>query len=123
MKEHKNYYPDISYVNKIHCKTISLDNFFSSNNIEHKKYNFLNIDVQGAEMLVLKGCIETLKYIDAIYIEVNFKEIYENNSYKKDVDIFLNSYGFELCNIVDSGYGWGDALYIKTEKKKKKNSI
>ena len=81
---------------------------------KYKKFNFLNIDVQGYELEVLKGAKKTLKYIDYIYSEVNKAEVYENNALIDDMDEFLSQYNFirvetDWCD----GASWGDAFYIK----------
>ena len=38
----------------------------------------MNLDIQEAELLALKGSDKILNYIDAIYTEVNLDEIYLN---------------------------------------------
>jgi hypothetical protein len=40
-------------------------------------YNFINMDVQGYELEVLKGGAETLNHVDYVYCEVNRDEVYE----------------------------------------------
>lgn len=74
-------------------------------------YNFINMDVQGYELEVLKGGIETLKYIDYVYCEVNRDELYENNAYIQEIDEFLNE--FDRVETDWEGGTWGDALYIR----------
>lgn len=80
----------------------------------YKKFNFLNIDVQGYELEVLKGAKKTLNHIDYIYSEVNKAEVYENNALIGDMDEFLSQYNFsrvetDWCD----GASWGDAFYMK----------
>jgi len=76
----------------------------------------MNIDVQGYELEVMKGSVETLKQIDYIYCEVNKAEIYENNAYIDEIDSFLSQYSFERVEIQWwEDHDWGDALYVKTE--------
>lgn len=77
-------------------------------------YNFINIDVQGYELEVLKGGTETLKHIDYVYCEVNRDEVYENNAYVEEIDEFLSAYDMKRVETFwwDDG-NWGDALYIR----------
>lgn len=77
-------------------------------------YNFINIDVQGYELEVLKGGTETLKHIDYVYCEVNRDEVYENNAYVEEIDEFLSAYDMKRVETFwwDNG-NWGDALYIR----------
>ena len=80
--------------------------------------DFLNIDTQGFEMEVLKGSVDTLKKsVKYLILEVNKKELYEGCPHVKDIDTFLNNYGFIRTDThywMDS-YSWGDAFYIKKE--------
>jgi FkbM family methyltransferase len=75
--------------------------------------NFLNIDVQGFEIEVLKGAIHTLKSIEYILIEVNIEELYEKCAKLADLDNFLCD--FERVETEMTHHGWGDALYIKNK--------
>ena len=74
--------------------------------ITKKIYNFINIDIQGYELEALKGLTDQLIYLDYIYLEINFSELYKNCSKVKDVDRFLEKYSFkelELINTATSG--------------------
>lgn len=85
-------------------------------NIEFDRslYNILNIDVQGFELEVLKGSVETLKTINAIYTEVNKVEMYKGCALVSDLDDFLQGFGFKrLVDNIEHNGRWGDALYIR----------
>jgi FkbM family methyltransferase len=77
--------------------------------------NFLNIDVQGYELKVLKGAKEKLNSVDYIITEVNKSELYEKCALIEEIDEYLSEYGFERAEL--EWYGntepWGDAFYIK----------
>jgi len=109
---HSQEHPWVVYVDKINLKSITIDTFFERNNIDASKYNFWNFDIQGAELMALKGAIQSIKYAKAIYLEVNEKELYKNCGLITEIDTFLLQYNFKrvLTNITQ--YGWGDALYI-----------
>jgi FkbM family methyltransferase len=109
---HLQEHPYIVYVDKINVKSITIDSFFERNNIDASKYNFWNFDIQGAELMALKGATQSIKYAKAIYLEVNEKELYKNCGLITEIDTFLLQYNFKrvLTNITQ--YGWGDALYI-----------
>jgi FkbM family methyltransferase len=107
-KKHLELYPDITFdkVEMVEMKKLDDYNFI--------KYNFLNIDVQGYELEVLKGAEKTLKYIDYVYCEVNKDEIYENNAYLEDIDEYLSKFSFRRIETNWwEDHNWGDALYIK----------
>ena len=109
---HSQEHPWVVYVDKINLKSITIDTFFERNNIDASKYNFWNFDIQGAELMALKGATQSIKYAKAIYLEVNEKELYKNCGLITEIDTFLLQYNFKrvLTNITQ--HGWGDALYI-----------
>ena len=109
---HEQEHPGIYYIDKIHQKSITIDTFFERNNIDASKYNFWNFDIQGAELMALKGATQSIKYAKAIYLEVNEAELYKNCGLIHEIDLFLSNYHFKrvLTNITP--HKWGDALYI-----------
>jgi hypothetical protein len=109
---HLQEHPHIYYENQILLKSITIDTFFKRTNMDVSKYNFWNFDIQGAELMALKGARESIPYAKAIYLEVNEKELYKNCGLIHEIDEFLLQYHFKrvLTNITQ--YGWGDALYI-----------
>lgn len=80
-----------------------------------KNYNFINMDVQGYELEVLKGGSKVLKQVDYVYCEVNRDEVYEENAYVEELDNFLFHYGMKRVETEWAGEIWGDALYIKED--------
>ena len=111
-KKHLQEHPDVLFIDKILVPVKTLDSF----NIEN--CNFLNMDVQGYELHVLKGAINTLKHIDVIYTEVNMDEIYEGNCLMEDLDSWLSNYSFKRIWHYDTGHKWGDAIYVNENKNK-----
>jgi FkbM family methyltransferase len=112
---HSIEHPDVVYIYEFKTKTISINSFFEKNNIDNViKYNFWNFDIQGAELLALKGADKYIKNVDAIYLEVNEKELYKNCGLIHEIDAFLSNYGFKREITVMTPHGWGDALYVKT---------
>jgi len=85
-----------------------------------KRYNFLNIDVQGYEYEVLKGSLETLKDVDYIICEINRETSYKILDYIGTVTIekiieLITPYGFVLVEQDWAGISWGDGLFVKTK--------
>lgn len=58
----------------------------------------LKIDVQGAELQVLKGCT-SLDFIDYIYVELSFVELYEQQPLFDEVFEHLRERGFRLAGV------------------------
>jgi hypothetical protein len=109
---HAQEHPEVVYVDKIYLKSITVDSFFERNNIDASKYNFWNFDIQGAELMALKGATKSIQYAKAIYLEVNNRELYKKCGLINDIDAFLSKYKFKRVLTHISQHGWGDALYI-----------
>ena len=119
MKTHLAEHPAVHYVKQIKGKTLTVNSFFKRNNIKNvKKYNFWNFDIQGAELMALKGATNYIKNIKAINIEVNVKELYKVCALMGEIDNFLAKYGFKRVITNLTTFGWGDALYIIPENNK-----
>lgn len=112
---HKVEHPHIHVVNTFVAKSITVDSFFKINNLDSSKYNFWNFDIQGAELLALKGAEQSLKYAKILYLEVNKNELYKGCALLDELDTFLKERGFyrEIINMTQ--YGWGDAIYIRKD--------
>ena len=113
----------------LQIETTTLDAFCQQENIE--EIDFLQIDVQGADLDVLQGAINSLnKTILAIEIEVEYAPLYLNQPLFADVDTFLRSHKFSLFDLCSSyrprykldrkssthPYGqilWGEAFYLR----------
>lgn len=81
------------------------------------KVSILKIDVQGFELEVLKGGIDTLKRTYIVVLELQNHDLYVDAPNYYEVDGFLRNNGFELYDIFSSIrqenklYEW-DALYV-----------
>ena len=106
---HTRQYPHITFDNKLEVDMVRLDDFIE----ESTNYNFINIDVQGYELEVMKGAVDTLKNVDYIMSEVNRDEVYINCSKVDELDSFLSDFGFSRVETTWDGLTWGDALYVK----------
>lgn len=109
---HAQEHPDIVYTNKINVKSTTIDTFFEKNNIDPSILDFWNFDIQGAELMALKGATMSIKHAKVIYLEVNEKELYKNCGLISDIDDFLAQYNFKRVLTTMTRHGWGDALYV-----------
>jgi len=109
---HLQEHPGVVYVDTIKLKSITIDTFFERNKIDASKCDFWNFDIQGAELMALKGAANSIKYAKVIYLEVNEKELYENCGLIGEVDTFLSKYNFKRVLTNMTSHGWGDAVYI-----------
>ena len=110
-KVHLTHHPHVKFPETEKVDLDVLDNYLKSCG----NYNFINMDVQGFELEVLKGGTKVLEQVNYVYCEVNRDEVYENNAYVEEIDEFLSDYGMERVETDWAGDIWGDALYIRTK--------
>lgn len=113
---HSRHHPDVYFTETQKHKTVTIDTFFQKNNLNMEQYNFWNIDIQGAELLAIKGGQHALSNADALYLEVNTEEVYKGCALINDLDEHLSKHGFKRVITKMTQCGWGDALYVKTSK-------
>lgn len=112
---HQQSYPHIKYVGSIEVENKRLDTMYKEDNIPENFANFVNIDIQGAELMALKGMGNLLKYFDYVYVEINKEQVYKNCPLVNEIDEYLNN--FDLIRVETSWTDeqWGDALYLKID--------
>jgi FkbM family methyltransferase len=95
--------------------------------------DFIKMDIQGAELLALKGATESLKKALGVELEVSFAEIYCGQPLFGVINEHMVAAGFEFIDFVnlrrwerehlrDLGQcTFGDALYLRTPESVKGN--
>jgi FkbM family methyltransferase len=110
----------------IDLETTTLDTFCQQEGIE--AIDFLQIDVQGADLNVLKGGQQMLQTVLAAQVEVEFSHLYQGQPLFADVDTFMRAKDFTLFELTHSTCMrvrspiqtntrpgqllWGDAYYF-----------
>lgn len=110
---HKDQYPDIIVEKELYLNSVRFDTFIKEKDLNINEYNFVNIDIQGAELLALKGFGALLDNIDFIYTEVNVDNVYEDCALLDEMDNFLLNKGFKRVELSLKYQSWGDAFYIR----------
>lgn len=109
---HAQVHPEVHYIKDITVQMIRLDGLPMDEDLD-----FLNIDIQGAELMALKGMGNLLHQFKAAYLEVNRAYLYEGCPLIEDLDEYLATFGFERVETYWCGNtNWGDALWVKTKK-------
>lgn len=114
---HATQYPHITVQEKIKVRTKKFETLWRENsaNINIDDYDFINLDVQGAELKVLEGFGKLYELADfkAIYTEINFEKVYKDCCLVEELDEFLGKFGFIRTLTAAPEGSWGDALYQK----------
>jgi FkbM family methyltransferase len=103
-------------VETIEVKCDRLDNVIKKVGVQ---FDFLKVDVQGAELNVLESAGDLLSSFKGIQVECNHVSFYKGGSMTNDIDNFLESKGFIFTkklfyerHIDVDELVWNDYLYI-----------
>ena len=77
-------------------QTATLDELVAAGHIDPEAYNLLFLDVEGAELEVLRGARSTLRSIDVLCIGFFYTPIYAGTPVPEEMREFLNEAGFRL---------------------------
>ncbi len=99
-------------IRTIKLKSITLDTLLKNENISSKDYNHWVLDLQGAELLALKGGEESLKNCKSLHIEVSQKQFYDNGNLWLDIKKWLNERGFQ--NYKEPEMDEEDILFVRS---------
>jgi FkbM family methyltransferase len=105
----KKYYPWLNFEKKIEVKVETIADFCESLQIE--AIDFIHLDVQGAEQMVLEGAGDFIYKIKFIWLEVSKVSYYKSQPVASDIFKFMRSKGFMLLND-QLNYPHGDQLYV-----------
>jgi FkbM family methyltransferase len=99
----------LEFNEEIELQTITLKQFCSENEIN--TIDFIHMDVQGAELLVLEGAKDLINNINLIWLEVEAVELYKGQPLKNDVEKFMLQNNF--IKIADTVYNEaGDQFWV-----------
>ena len=110
---HVQYHPEVYYIGEQQVDLARLDDFITATGIDIKDFNFLNVDVQGTELNVLKSMGNLLGTMDYLYLEVNDEELYKGCALLPAIDSYVEQFSFIRLKTKITKAHWGDAFYIK----------
>lgn len=113
LDKHRTHHPHIYVTEVLNVLSKRIDTLFSENSLDIKNYDFINIDIQGAELLALKGFGDLLNEVKYIYTEVNTNTLYKECALINEIDEYLTKFGFRRVETKMTEFEWGDAFYIK----------
>lgn len=107
-------HPGIVFTNKLRLHTLRVDSILKERNIPAHEYDFVNLDIQGAELKALKGM--DLSHVRYVYCEVNVQELYKGIPLLPEIDEYLLKYDLHRVETNMTNWGWGDAFYIRKQR-------
>jgi len=114
LAQHLEVYPGISPAGEVSVAATPLDALVAELGLQPDAFVLLHIDVQGAELLVLRGAEAVLAAVSLVSIEVNFAELYRGGAEIEAIDDWLGARGFTRVALSSAYHpSWGDALYLR----------
>jgi hypothetical protein len=81
------------------------------------RVDFIHMDVQGAERLVLLGAAGMLPGIAGVWMEVSTREIYKGQALATAITQLMAAHGFRLAHAIYRADGIeGDHLYLNLRR-------
>lgn len=111
---HTTHYSWCVVTERTQMVTTTVDTFMERNKLNPALYTFWNFDIQGAELMALKGATNALRYAKVLYLEVNTEDVYIGCAKMHEIDEYLGVRGFKRVITRMTDEGWGDALYVRT---------
>tara|TARA_B110000483_G_scaffold120873_1_gene145880 strand:+ start:23 stop:733 length:711 start_codon:yes stop_codon:yes gene_type:complete len=108
---YKKIHEKIKMTDIMKLKSIRLDTIIKKEQINVEKYNFWVVDLQGAELLALKGAEESIKSCKFMYIEISKENIYKGGANWSELNEFLRKNKF--LPVWEPEEIHTDVLYIK----------
>jgi len=106
----KEVHPWLEFKESITINTETLENFCKTEKI--KTIDFIHMDVQGAELMVLEGANKMISNINSIWLEVEKIPLYEGQALKSDIEKFLLKNNF-ICILNKMNHIAGDQFWVK----------
>jgi len=111
-------WPDIKYIESRKLKSTTLESFMRRENISPDRYQALTMDVEGAELLVLRGAGSMLRRCKYVKAEVADFTPRVGSPRTSDLDAFLRDAGFEQLIRRPFGQYKGEKFWDLVWKKK-----
>lgn len=93
-QDHAEIFPDVHYVEQRRLVSKTLDTLLQELDVLPNQYQALTLDVEGAELMVLRGAQQTLQSFDYVKCEVADFPARAGSPTTADLDALLGSAGF-----------------------------
>ena len=113
MGTHREEFREIHVVGETTLETTTFARLAEKEELAEDRYDFLVLDVQGAELLVLQGMGDWLKHINGVWIEVNIAHLYQGCALLPEIDEYLRRHGLLRRETLITRRHYGDAFYLR----------
>lgn len=110
---HLQAHPEVKMTHKVTMKTVRLETLLGG-----EEFDFINFDLQGAELMALRSMGKLMKHVSSAYLEINKRETYRGAALIDDVTEFMGKHG--LVMVEQSawiGDTWADSFWTRTKRK------
>lgn len=108
---HLTAHPEVKMTRAISLQTIRLDTLLSNVDIV---FDFINFDLQGAELLALNSLGKRIKDVNVAYLEINKKSTYVGCALLVEVETFMNKHGLYMVEQSPwIGDTWADSFWVR----------
>ncbi|MEI6725967.1 MAG: FkbM family methyltransferase [Actinomycetes bacterium] len=111
-------YPWLEFTETVRIRTSRLDEVAARRAVT--QIDFLHLDVQGAELLVLEGAGPLLSRVWTLWLEVEAVPLYAGQPLRREIERFLDDRGFvKLLDTVGDVSGdqfWAKAGWLRSRK-------
>lgn len=114
LKAKNSWWGSECYRGTIKLNSLTLDTFIERNNLGYD-FDLLNMDTQGAELMICKGATKLLESVSYINSEVTlYNAQYHNNPLFEEIYDYLKQFGFvHVQTELSDDRNWGDAFFEK----------
>lgn len=85
---------NLKMIDSIRMKTKTLDTFFVENSLLVDNFDFWVLDLQGSELMALKGASMSIKKCNAILVEISTEPVYKGGVLWPELSEWLKGCGF-----------------------------
>jgi len=111
---HSRLYPWIKVARREKVPARRLDTLLSEHGLRAADFNVLHLDIQGAELLALRGGEQTLRSIELVESEVNIAEMYRGCALLPELERYLGDHGLHRAALTTPFHpSWGDAIFVR----------
>lgn len=114
LKAKNSWWGSDCYRGSIQLNSLTLDTFLDRNNLGYD-FDLLNMDTQGAELMISKGATKVLENVRYINSEVTFyNPAYHKNPLFDQLSEYFTQFGFKhIQTELSDDKNWGDAIFAK----------